>query len=154
MRTPPSPHLFIHLNNKWSFLSEPLLWVKGWCMGAQREHVGCISGVQVCTNRKVSDGGECWHPLTPHRERKQGTGIAAIVKYRQSVHTETEECLQERNTGKHTYHKIISCYTLSDDWNVYVITHRPFLVLNSCYIVPALHSASQLMQLGCFPSEC
>lgn len=60
-----------HLNNEWSLLPEPLPWVKGWCMGAQRGHTGCISLAQVCTNMNwvmVENVDTLWH-LTQRENR-------------------------------------------------------------------------------------
>lgn len=62
MRIPTSAHPFRHFNNEWSLLPEPHSWVKGWCMGAQRGHIGRIS--RACTNGKwvmVENVDILWH---------------------------------------------------------------------------------------------
>lgn len=73
-----SPHFSLLDNNEWFPLSEVLLWVYSWCMGAQRGLIGSISSAWVSTNGKwvMAENADIF--LTSVTERKQAIGISAI----------------------------------------------------------------------------
>lgn len=95
MRIPTSAHPFRHFNNKWSLLPEPLPWVKGWCMGAQRGHTGRISRARVCTNGKWVMAKNVDIFDISDREKTRHWHFSHCQLQTESINTETKECLQD-----------------------------------------------------------